>query len=722
MKPTGSERTDDHEPVAKARSRANAGVRRDDDEVEPGAVAPRDGDADALDSAELARGDARQGAHDSAEMARGDIAAHQGALDSAEIDSAELEEGDRARDLAAVVVERIAAGKPVRRTLEGGGRLHVDRALPFLCVYRPRGEYVDVVARDFVRTQAAYLIAPIGRDISAFVEAVVDELAKKCGACLLLELWAGDDPAGPFRIHATEHARIATTIDALADALREMKLDAMSPDVRVEIVENHAHPVDDKPLVESARATKAGVLAIGLEVPPRYRPATASPATASPATASPSIPARAPVIYPFVAQSMARELAHALQRCFFEFARVQTPLKPAHFQALGRRYLVRAVREADHALAEISSTFDFLMAVTPVNIENAWKEFCEGGRKKAPVLRYRMLEVDPAISKRELYDLPLDRLEDPVLAQLLHDKRRELDRQLGLLEDRDTSTFVHGSVQLYGTVSDALLAEAETILAQPSTKRRDDVRVGCDEVAARAREEIERYRVRYPELASKVWIRDDIVALMVSRGDVCVPTKLEVAASRVHALLQHEVGTHVVTYANGFAQPLRVLAAGLAGYEALQEGLALLAEYMAGGLDAERLRLIAARVVAVRRLVEGAGFTAVVDELVDAHAFSPRGAFSTAVRVFRGGGLTKDAIYLRGLIELLAYLERGGELESLLVGKIAFDQVPLIEELVRRDVLRSPAIRPHWLDGDAANERLARVRAGLRPLGLLEAV
>ncbi len=618
----------------------------------------------------------------------------------AAIDAGRMERGSEARDLATVVAERIAAGKPVRRTLEGGGRLHVDRALPFLCVYRPRGEQVDVVARDFVRTQAAYLVAPAGRDITAFVEAVVEQLATLCGACLLLELWAGGDPAGPYRIHAHENARLATTIDALADALREM-----SGEPVVEIVEDAPRPSGECPLVAPERAAKAAVLAIGLEVPPRYRPASSESSSR---------------IYPFVAQAMSRDLAHAMQRGFYEFARVQTPTVPAHFHAMGRRYVVRAVREADHALAEISSTFDFLLAVTPVNTEEAWQEFERSGRKTSPVLRYRMLEVDPAIGKRQLYDLPLDRLEDPVLAQLLHDKRRELDRQLGLLEDRDTPLFVHGSVQLYGAVDDGLLAEAESILAWSPPEKRDEPRLGCEQVVERARAEIERYRRALPALASKVCVRDDIAALMVSHGDVLVPAKLSVTEARAHALLQHEVGTHVVTYANGFSQPLRVLAAGLAGYEALQEGLALFAEFMAGGLDGERLRSIALRVLAVRRLLEGATFPDIVGELV-AHGASPRSAFGTAARVFRGGGLTKDAIYLRGLLDVLAYLHAGGELDTLLVGKIAFDQVPLIEELVRRGMLHAPAIRPHWLDGEAAKARLARVRSGAKPLGLLEA-
>jgi hypothetical protein len=144
-----------------------------------------------------------------------------------------------------------------------------------------------------------------------------------------------------------------------------------------------------------------------------------------------------------------------------------------------------------------------------------------------------------------------------------------------------------------------------------------------------------------------------------------------------------------------------VFAAGLAGYEPLQEGLGLFAEYLAGGLDQGRLRVIAARVLAVRRLLEGASFPAVVAEMTHRHGLPLRAAFDLAIRVFRGGGLTKDAIYLRGLLQLLAYLAGGGALEPLLVGKIAIEQVPLVEELVRRQILVPARLRPRWLDAVA---------------------
>jgi uncharacterized protein (TIGR02421 family) len=621
------------------------------------------------------------------------------------------------RDLVEVVRERIAAGKAVRRSLVGGGRLHVDRPLPFLCVYRPPADREDPGTAELVRTQAAYVIAPAdpvhAGEVSRLVGGVVDSLAALCGGCLVLELWAGEGleaiPGTPptFRIKTAAQDRLATTIDALAEALRTMA--AAGAGVAVEIVAGEdATPPGRARLMAPDVGAREGVLSVGLEVPPLYRSSQG--------------------VYPRVLQALSRELTHALQLGFFEFTRVQTPARPEHFHMMGRRRVVRAVRESDAALAAIGRSFDFLLAVTPLNTDAAWEQFRASGYAVTPTFHYRMLTVDPERGKRELYALPLDRLEDPVLALLLRDKRRELDRQLGLLEDRDTPRFLHGSLQLYEPVDDALLAEALAILeaipggvASPGSRAvRDASRCDAVMLAARAQQELAHYRGMYPALSATIEIRDDVTSLIVSNGNLLIPRKIDVPARRVDALLQHEVGTHVVTYANGSAQPLRILAAGLAGYEALQEGLAMFAEHLAGGLDGDRLRLVAARMIAVRRIVEGASFSSVFGELVDEHRMTPRAAFGIAVRVFRGGGLTKDAIYLRGLVQLLDRLRTGQDLTPLLVGKLGFEQIPLVEELLQREIVRAPLLRPRWLDAPATASRLSRAHAGIRPIDLVD--
>ncbi len=150
----------------------------------------------------------------------------------------------------------------------------------------------------------------------------------------------------------------------------------------------------------------------------------------------------------------------------------------------------------------------------------------------------------------------------------------------------------------------------------------------------------------------------------------------------------------------------------MAGYDGLQEGLAVLSEYLVGGLTAARLKLLAARVVAVRSMLDGASFVDLYRDLTEAHGFAGRTAFTIATRVFRGGGLTKDAAYLRGLTEVLKHFRSGGSIEPLLVGKFGAEHLPLVQELLRRKALRPPPLRPGYLNDPEALARLDAVKSG----------
>jgi hypothetical protein len=96
--------------------------------------------------------------------------------------------------------------------------------------------------------------------------------------------------------------------------------------------------------------------------------------------------------------------------------------------------------------------------------------------------------------------------------------------------------------------------------------------------------------------------------------------------------------------------------------------------------------------------------------LVQRYGFGKKAAFQIAMRVFRGGGLTKDALYLQGLLELLKFIGKGGEIEDLFVGKIATHHVPLIRELTWRRALVPMPLRPRFLDGRDARRRLEVLR------------
>ena len=134
---------------------------------------------------------------------------------------------------------------------------------------------------------------------------------------------------------------------------------------------------------------------------------------------------------------------------------------------------------------------------------------------------------------------------------------------------------------------------------------------------------IDSYRRRYAGFEATVQLRDDLPAgLMVSGPCLFISRSTKMSPRRVEALLSHEIGVHLLTYFNGSAQGLHVFRSGLAGYEGIQEGLAVFAEYLVGGMTSTRLRLIAARVVACAAMLEGASFQETFLSLVREHGFA----------------------------------------------------------------------------------------------------
>ena len=359
----------------------------------------------------------------------------------------------------------------------------------------------------------------------------------------------------------------------------------------------------------------------------------------------------------------------------------------------------------DHELAQLGESFRFLLDVTPIDVESARHDFLVGDGSE-PRFTYRDLEADPEVLGAMLASIDVSSVEDTTLGHLLRAKHREIELQLDMLRTRCTDEFRLLSIELYGAVAPGLLERAETLLDRvPHAASRHSGRIGAADFAELAEVELEHYRAIDPDIGVHVELRPDVAGIMVSGPVLLVNPNATVRSDRVPALLQHEVGTHLVTHVNGAHQPVRVMATGLAGYEATQEGLAVFAEYLVGGLSALRLRQLAGRVVAVHEMVAGTSFADVHRGLVDA-GFPATSAFAMTMRVFRSGGLTKDAIYLRGLVDILEHLDRGGDLDLLWLGKFSLDDLPLVAELAGRGALVDARLRPRFLDDPDALARL----------------
>lgn len=615
------------------------------------------------------------------------------------------------------ICKKLEDNKPVRKSLLEG-RIHIDRQLPFLCVYREPDDIWDRGTDQMVTSEASYLVCSgesrLYRSLHELVWNIVETLSQIFGAFLVVEIWSapeeGHEPGEKidrsepkFKISTKGDMRLSTTIDELQAALLKTRILKRTP--KVEIIPGPSGPMGMRPLLSEEDLQKLNCYMIGLELYPVYRHAASERE------------------FPMVRRAVVRSLSPALKRAFYEFTRSQTSRRPPHYQALGKRAFVKAVWTADQRMAAISDSFDLLLHLNPVNINRAWSEFQSSRYERMPRLLYPRLPFEPAAYKKKLYAIPMETIEDPVVEEIFHEKRDELDRQFTLLHDRGSRRFLYGSLQLYGGVDDSLLQVASDLLDRIPSRTRDDTVKGSVTAAQfrrQAQKEIDRYRAELSQFTGSCQIYDGPSSLMVSRGVLMIGKRMKIPKKRVEALIQHEIGTHMVTYFNAQRQPFRMLHTGLAGYDEMQEGLAVLAEYLCGGLSRPRLRLLAARVIAVKMLIDGASFIDVFRELDRTLDFDRKSAFTITLRVFRGGGLTKDAVYLRGLIALLDYFSTNGAIAPLFIGKFALKHIPIIEELLARKVLHATPLMPYYMRKKETAARLKKLHKGLSVFDLTE--
>lgn len=603
-------------------------------------------------------------------------------------------------DILDDVLACLQAGKAIRRDIGTGGRLYMDRPLPFLCLHLTAGTK-NLAARDIASAHASYLIASSLTEAMPILKAVGSEMEKRFGTFMLLDvgelehdiLLADDSPFLPHYEVSVSSTAEPATLDAkrvFIKAICDAEIRFRTPHI-TRPGEEH-NPV--------AALDKAGLTHPAISV--RFAPIYRQPESGAD--------------YPGLRETMIADLFDAGLRAFSAFSTQTQALNITSHRALGRKAFVDAVRRADRSIDDIAASFDFLLSVTPINARKALADFRKSGFEYAPHFLYRPLGVDVEEQKRKLYSVAFDHLEDPVLYNLYREKQQEIDLQLSMLAHLHRRQFTDFSRALYGSVEPSLLALAHEVLQRcpPPGAIEDPAMVDCYEVVKSARRMVDAYHAENPVFKARVEIRDDLPpGLMVTGEKLLISRHTVMERRRLDALLHHEIGVHLLTYFNGSAQGLRLFRTGLSGYEGVQEGLAVMAEYLAGGMTRERLRLIAARVVGCAAMLEGAGFVETFRIMTREHGFEDANAFNMVLRIYRGGGLSKDAIYLRGLSEILDHLRKGGALDPFWMGKISAAHFPVMQELALRGLLHPPGIRPAFLAPPQASERLEKIRSGL---------
>lgn len=375
----------------------------------------------------------------------------------------------------------------------------------------------------------------------------------------------------------------------------------------------------------------------------------------------------------------AAHFSHSLQRRRFKRSDLQSSeLEPV-------------VREVDRALFRLARGIETLSYVNPTNLHQEKQRFL-GRRNYEPRFRYRQLSLDPYDFREQLYRLPVSRITDPGLRRLYRAVVEGYGTKIDLITQVGAEKFLYNSLRYYGEPNRVDLDNARFILHAPKLRVMEKAPPILDGPAVK--EAFENAAERFGLGKVNVVLSRKIVAramvepgrrtVLINRDITCTPSDLK-------ALIHHELGVHMLTTFNGVVQPLKVLQLGLPGNTKTQEGLAILSEYLCGHMSLERLQMLALRVLAVYYMVKGYSFSRVFEMLRQEYGQSENLAFNLTLRVFRGGGLTKDYLYLRGFSEVLhSYQQRS--LSSLFSGKTSLEFIDLLDELIERNIFLPPRL------------------------------
>ena len=373
--------------------------------------------------------------------------------------------------------------------------------------------------------------------------------------------------------------------------------------------------------------------------------------------------------------------------------------------------------EIDHQIDVLVKKIEMLNYVNPINIEKEKKKFYKSKYLKEPKFKYPKRDFDKFSLHKEFFALTIDDIEDEKLRDFYEDI---IYFYSGLIQCIETigkgKRFYYNSLRSFGTPTEQDVENAKFILHFESEDDKSEIfkpKYSATESHQFFREYSKNYDFSYSIKNSKTMgaiamVSNSIQALVLNENHVF-------SENQINILTNHEIGVHMVTTMNGMLHPLKVFSHGFPNNEETQEGLAVFSEYMSGNLTVKRLRELAYRVLAVDSLAKGYSFSRTFRMLHNGYDLKKDEAFYISVRAHRGGGFTKDYLYLTGLKKIYDYHQKGKDLSLLLTGKVSLEYVDDIKYMItNKHAINSKHITDSYSENKNTNKTVDFILKNLK--------
>lgn len=394
--------------------------------------------------------------------------------------------------------------------------------------------------------------------------------------------------------------------------------------------------------------------------------------------------------YPAIITEVQEQMKTAVLNHANRFAEEMTNWKHREVSRLLPKDLEKSILKVDRELFQLVKHFELLNYINPINLEQEKKAFFASKCTTNPEFRYRPININPFELKRKLYKLEVEHISDVNIAQMYADTIGAYVDKIDLLASLGTNQFLYNSLRYFGEPDKQDVRNAEYLLHLPELESETQkvASITAEDAVPLFKQAFDDYGMEAKvELSSKT-----VAAAMVlnRKKKVLLKRGARFGPKQLQLLINHEIGVHMVTTMNSGQQPLKIFNLGLPVNTCTQEGLAVLSEYLSGTISMKRLRELGLRVIALDMVTSGADFRKTFRVLVNDHGMDVNEAFFLVTRAYRGGGFTKDFLYLRGFRDLYHFWKAGNDLRPLLIGKTSLDYYPTIVEMMDRGLLRQP--------------------------------
>ncbi len=328
--------------------------------------------------------------------------------------------------------------------------------------------------------------------------------------------------------------------------------------------------------------------------------------------------------------------------------------------------------EIDANLDRLVKRIELLSYVNPLNIEKEKQRFFSCKYKEDPLFKYPKLKFDPYKLHRLFFSQRLERIKNDEIRQLYTEIIYHYANMVQCIETiGKDKEFYYNSLRVYGSPTEKDVQNARFILHYEDEPPTPDMEKVFTPEEAKAYFEDFAQAYEFPlnvyyttHMSAEAMVSNARQALLIKRNTTF-------SKNQLLTLANHEIGVHLVTTFNGLLQPLKIFSHGFPKNVETQEGLSVFSEYMSGALTLRRLKELAYRVLASDSLIKGYSFADTFDLIHGTYKLNRHDAFTITLRAHRGGGFTKDRLYLSGLKKIFRRYKEGTSMDILLSGKVA---------------------------------------------------